>query len=196
MFGGSEVGRQGCGGALVSDRYVVTAAHCTDGQTADDIKILIGDTTLALTNEATSFVHNVATIKQHPEYGTSGTNNDISVLELEFPISLTAYPNIKPICLPSQDSTYAGTSATVSGWGTVQSGGNLNTHLHEVGVTVFGDGNCGAMDAYMTEDMLCAGLKEGGKDVCQGDSGGPLFTADPANNNSQTLIDNILMKNV
>merc|ERR1719483_810222 len=179
---------QGCGGALVSDRYVITAAHCTDGSSAADLKVVVGDTSLAMSNEATSFIINVKTIKQHPDYGTAGTNNDISVLELETPVDLMAYPNIKPVCLPAQGDTFADTTATVSGWGTVSSGGNLNTHLHEVAVTVFGDGNCGSMDQYMTPDMMCAGVKEGGKDACQGDSGGPLLTADPANFESQTLI--------
>lgn len=176
-----------CGGTLVSDRYVITAAHCTAGKTAGDLEIRVGLTTFALPNEA-SFVYNVATIKQHPDFN-SCYDNDISVLELEFSISLTDFPNIKPICLPSQDATYAGKTATVSGWGTVEFGGNMNIHLHEVDVEVFAKGDCGArVEPWMTEDKICAGLKEGGKDACQGDSGGPLFTADPANNNSQTLI--------
>ena len=188
MLFGSSLLNQGCGGALVADRYVITAAHCTSGRAASDLKIAVGDTTFALAGEASSFIINVKTIKQHPDYSASNTQNDISILELEQPVDLTAYPNIKPICLPAQDTTYADREATVSGWGTLSSGGNLVAHLQEVDVTVFADGNCGMMDSYMTPDMMCAGVKEGGKDSCQGDSGGPLFTSDLANNNAQTLI--------
>ena len=187
----------------MADRYVVTAAHCTDGQQASGLKVVVGDiydifdfllkvavgdTTFALGNEATSFIVGVKTIKQHPDYNPSNTQNDISVLELDQALDLTAYPNIKPICLPSQDATFANNDATVSGWGTLSSGGDLVAHLQEVDVTVFADGDCGMMDSYMTSDMMCAGVKEGGKDSCQGDSGGPLFTTDPANNNAETLI--------
>ena len=40
----------------------------------------------------------------------------------------------------------------------------------------------------MTDDMMCAGVKAGGKDACQGDSGGPLIAADPAQGNRMTLV--------
>jgi secreted trypsin-like serine protease len=139
-------------------------------------------------NESTSFIVNVKTIKQHPNYDSSNIQNDISVLELETAVDLYSYPNIKPICLPAQGATFPNGQATVSGWGTLASGGSAPATLHEVDVTVFADGNCGEMNQYMTPDMLCAGVAEGGKDACQGDSGGPLFISDPANNNAQSLI--------
>ena len=179
---------QGCAGSLVSDRHVVTAAHCTDGKQASEIKVVIGDTNFALSTEAISFIRSIKTIKQHPGYASSTVTNDICVLELEEAVDLTRYPNIKPICLPAQGMTYANSDATVSGWGTLSFGGSLAAHLQEVDVTVFADGDCGAMNNYMTSDMICAGVREGGKDSCQGDSGGPLFTADAANNGAETLI--------
>ena len=172
----------------MADRYVITAAHCTHGQQASGLKVAVGDTTFALGNEASSFIVGVKTIKQHPDYNPSNTQNDISVLELDQALNLTAFPNIKPICLPSQGATFANNDATVSGWGTLSSGGHLAAHLQEVDVIVFADGDCGKMDSHMTSGMLCSGLKEGGKDSCQGDSGGPLFTPDPENNNAETLI--------
>ena len=86
---------------------MVTAAHCTDGQEASGLKVAVGDTTFALGNEAASLIVGVKTIKQHPDYAPSNTQNDISVLELDQALDLTVYPNIKPICLPNQDATFA-----------------------------------------------------------------------------------------
>ena len=165
----------------------MTAAHCTDGLSPADLMIRVGDTTLAEEWEATSFTYGVAAIKNHPNYDTSTLANDIAVVELDSDVPLDMYPHIKPACLPEAGALFPG-SAVVSGWGTVSSGGNTNSWLHEVNLTVFADGNCGSMNSVMTDDMLCAGLMEGGKDACQGDSGGPLVASDPANNHSQTLI--------
>jgi len=175
---GACLDSQFCGGSLVSDRYVITAAHCTAGRS--NIKVRVGDTNLALDNEATAFTINVKTIKQHPDYRFP--INDISVLELETPVDLTAYPNIKPICLPAQGATYANTEASVSGWGTLRYGWNRATHLNEVAANVFSDDDCG-----MSADILCALDKDGGT-ACHDDSGGPLSTQDSANNNAETLI--------
>ena len=143
LLSGGTARTQGCGAALVSDRYVVTAAHCTAGRQASDLKVLVGDTQLAVLNETTSFIINVKTIKQHPDYNSSTTENDISVLELEETVDLTSHPHIKPICLPAQDTTYANRAATVAGWGTFSSGGSLASHLQEVQVTVFISMNSG-----------------------------------------------------
>ena len=136
----------------------------------------------------TSFVIDVANIRQHEDYDSQATRNDISILELAQPVNLTANPNIKPVCLPSRYKTYGDQSAVVSGWGTVGSGMSLNAHLHEVTVNIYEDGDCGDMTGYMSEDMICAGVKTGGKDSCQGDSGGPLFTTDSDNNGAATLV--------
>ena len=178
---------QGCGGTLVGDKYVVTAAHCTDGASPSSLYVQLGDTSLDTDFESVAFTVPVAAIKQHPDYDSSTTANDISVLELQTAISLTEYPNIKPACLPSQDAEFTG-DAIVSGWGTVGSGMHLNSWLHEVNVTVFADGNCGSMNSHMTPDMMCAGLMEGGKDACQGDSGGPLVASDPAMQGCMSLV--------
>ena len=130
----------------------------------------VGETTFALSNEATSFIVDVAKIANHPDYSSSSNANDISVLTLARPLDLTSHPNIKPACLPAAGATFSPSPATVSGWGTVASGLQAVVWLNKVEVQVFA--SCSeAGQAGTTEDMICAGVSQGGKDSCQGDSG-------------------------
>ena len=187
LFFGSELYRQQCGGSLVGTRYVITAAHCTARLSPGDLKIRVGDTNLAEEFEALAFTVDVKTIIQHPDFNNRTLQNDIAILEMSDSIALDIYPHIKPACLPDAGATFPG-AATVTGWGTVASGSFQNSWLHEADLTVFPDGDCGVMNSVMTEDMMCAGLKEGGKDSCQGDSGGPLVAVDPANYHALSLV--------
>merc|ERR1712121_120874 len=177
-------------GTLVSDRYVITAAHCTANLSPSQINILIGDTNLAVANDTTRFISSLSEIRQHPQYNPSNLENDISVLVLSSPIDLYSYPNIKPACLPTTETVddLIGENAVVSGWGTVGSGLHQNSHLHEVTVKVLGKSNCGSHTSGMTPDMFCAGLLEGGKDSCQGDSGGPLVAKNENDNNGAATL--------
>merc|ERR1711973_556047 len=172
LFYDPELYNQGCGGTIVGDKYIVTAAHCTDGATKNDLFVRVGDTILGTDFEAEAFTYDVCEIIQHPGFSWSNFTNDISILRLCDIIPLDVYPNIKPACLPSFE--YSG-PGIVSGWGTVYSGGHLMSWLQDVDVYVFPNVDCGLMSDYMDYSMLCAGYMDGGKDACQGDSGGPLI---------------------
>ena len=135
------------------------------------MRVLIGDTNLAVANDTHRIKARVAEIRQHPNYNSGNLDNDIAVLVLEEAVDLYAHPNIKPACLPDTETVEAdliGEQAVVSGWGTVGSGEHLNGHLHEVTVEVYGKSNCGVHTWSMTDSMMCAGLMQGGKDSCQG----------------------------
>merc|ERR1739838_121790 len=96
------------------------------------------------------------------------------LLKLSSPVTFTDY--ISPICLAAMNSTfYDGTMSWVTGWGTEGSGVPLASpqNLQEVDVPIVGNNQCGC-SYTITDNMICAGTKEGGKDSCQGDSGGPL----------------------
>ena len=187
MLGGTELSNQGCGGALVGDKYVVTAAHCIALASFDasKIKVRVGDTSLDEEFEANSFTVDVKSFTNHPNFDVSTYLNDISVLELAEAVSLTEYPNIKPICLPEKNALFPG-EATLAGWGLDPS--FMVSYLNDVDLTVFPDGNCGPLSQYMTPEMICAGDQTGGKDGCDGDSGGPLVATDPERNNSMSLV--------
>lgn len=84
---------------------------------------------------------------------------------------------ITPVGLPKQNEDIkAGTMCFATGWGTTSEGGSTSSTLRAVGVPIVSQSAC--QESYgeddITDRMICAGLKDGGKDSCQGDSGGPL----------------------
>ena len=151
LFDSANTNSQGCGGTLIGDRHVITAAHCTAGQSRNSIKVLIGDTTLGVANDTTRFIRTVSEIRQHSNYSSQNTQNDIAILVLSSPVDLNAHPNIKPACLPRTEtkSDLFGRRAVVSGWGTLASSGAQTSHLHEVTVKVLSD--CGRASSGKTD---------------------------------------------
>uniref|UniRef100_A0A4W5MFF3 Peptidase S1 domain-containing protein n=1 Tax=Hucho hucho TaxID=62062 RepID=A0A4W5MFF3_9TELE len=113
----------------------------------------------------------------HPAYDGSTHDNDIALLRLSSPVNFTDY--IFPICLAASDSVFhKGTESWVTGWGNANEGDPLPPPqtLQEVEVPVVGNTQCDCLNGVgsITDNMLCAGALEGGKDSCQGDSGGPM----------------------
>ena len=102
---------------------------------------------------------------------TSG--HDFSILTLSTPIQFRR--EVSPVCLPNQpETTYEGAVSTVSGWGTLESGGSQPDKLMEVNVTVITNAECNtAYAGAITDSMICA--RDDGKDSCQGDSGGRTY---------------------
>lgn len=125
-------------------------------------------------------VMQVVAIHQHKQYSPSNIDYDYSILELgeNIPFDET----MQPIALPAQDEDVKdGTILEVSGWGNTQSATESNRVLREARVPKVNDEDCDeAYSGYggITDRMICAGYKEGGKDACQGDSGGPLVAGD------------------
>ena len=139
---------------------MVTAAHCTDTASPGDVFVTVGNTILGTKFESKSFIIDVEAVINHPDYNDQTTENDISILRLAEKVDLYKYPHIKPACLPSYP--YSG-PGVVSGWGTVSSGGLMQSHLRDVEVDIYPQGDCGDYPpGDITPDMICAGYPEGG----------------------------------
>ncbi|KAF0288013.1 Trypsin-7 [Amphibalanus amphitrite] len=168
--------RTWCGGTVINNRYVLTAAHCTAGQSASGIQVLLREHRIGTSDGEMRF--SVAQIIDHPSYtSASGSGYDFSLLKLSTTIDFSSLSNrVAPACLPT-GGEFSNVNAIVSGWGTTSSGGSQATVLREVTVQTMTNDQCRrAYGSTINSSMLCAGVEAGGKDSCQGDSGGPLVT--------------------
>ena len=163
---------QFCSGVLIDKSWVLTAAHCVQGMSAQGIQVAVGAWDLtAFTGSRTP----VRSIRIHPQFSSTSLYNDIALVELSVPSS------IQPITLFSGESvdntppSLLGKLVTVLGWGVADSTTSwyYPEILRQVSLPVVADSTCN--DIYINPvlpSQFCAGYWEG-KDACEGDSGGP-----------------------
>jgi len=167
-----------CGGTLIRDNVVVTAAHCVNTD-ANRYEVRIGDHNVVRgKNGPKEETVGISKIYRHENYKSNPPQNDIALLILNKKVKIGG--QVQTACLPS-NPVDVDAKCYATGWGTLKEGGrNQPDILQEVELPLLTNGDCKKGNGNsITDDMICAGFEEGGKDACQGDSGGPLVCRIP-----------------
>ncbi|KAM3872970.1 trypsin-1 [Diretmus argenteus] len=156
-----------CGGSLVNENWVVSAAHCYKSR----VEVRMGEHNIRVTEGHEQFISSSRVIR-HPKYSSYNINNDFMLIKLSKPATLNAY--VQPVALPTRCAP-DGTMCKVTGWGNTMSSTADKNKLQCLDIPILSHADCNnAYPGMITNTMFCAGYLEGGKDSCQGDSGGPF----------------------
>ncbi|CAK1551976.1 unnamed protein product [Leptosia nina] len=163
-----------CGGSILNERNVLTAAHCLTGM--QEVFVRAGSTE----SDSGGTQYSTKTFFQHPMYDSTTSDYDVGLVKLRKRINIDG-KNTKKVTLVARNTAIpAGQNVTVTGWGATSENGPTSENLMAVQVPVVSNDDCRKTygTRAITDRMFCAGTPEGGKDSCQGDSGGPVvFTS-------------------
>ena len=172
-----------CDGSLIHEDIILTAAHC-DEIVGDNIFIGAYSMSDPLAVVADGEQQQIMTRVLHPDYNPDTIENNLMVLKIDSPSS------IQPVKLNTDPTNpNDGKDVVGIGFGDIdpepgESDVEFPKVLQKVTMPIVAYNQCAQdyeaiqdlTDIVIVEDtMLCAGVKEGGKDTCQGDSGGPLL---------------------
>ncbi|XP_017036146.1 trypsin eta isoform X2 [Drosophila kikkawai] len=166
-----------CGGVVISQRLVVTAAHCcynsdtSKYRTAGEYFLVMGSSNLR-SSTANTQEYYVQQLIIHPDYNHKTLTNDIALMFINGYIPWNS-PTVRALALNS-GMVSTGTVCIISGWGVLYSGGYSSNSLQAASVPIVSYESCRSAYEIVPISQVCAGYAKGGVDACQGDSGGPL----------------------
>ncbi|KAL4240876.1 hypothetical protein ACF0H5_001661 [Mactra antiquata] len=175
----TEVGVQVCGGSILNNQFILSAAHCFEDAISQNPlrwQVYVGKHHLDR-KDSTEALHHVKQIFMHPAYDNITLENDIALLRLEEPIIYNE--RVKPICVPPTRYRVVPINypCYTTGWGDTRGTGNRLV-LNQAMMPIISGYFCSRNDWYGSRFIagltFCAGYMDGSKDACTGDSGGPF----------------------
>ncbi|XP_039600572.1 coagulation factor X [Polypterus senegalus] len=165
-----------CGGTILSETIVLTAAHCMNQSRSFIVVVGEHDTSK---DEGRESKHRVERVIAHNKYVPQTYDNDIALLKLKDKITFNKY--VIPACLPDKEFSEKVLMkegyGQISGFGRIHERGRQSTVLQQLSVPYVDRQVCMESSQFkITVNMFCSGYEEEGKDACQGDSGGPHVT--------------------
>ncbi|KAF7283055.1 hypothetical protein GWI33_001510 [Rhynchophorus ferrugineus] len=169
-----------CGSTIISNKFVISAAHCTYNHDPRSLLVLVGEHNVdAGADTDYTALYNVIAYEMHPRYNPSNQANDIAIIQTD---RINFNDNVGPICLPFRYTydTFQEEKVTMLGWGQLEFSGMVSSTLQEVSVDVISNVECGERQSEaVNSNEICTYTE--GKDSCQSDSGGPLLWQNQGN---------------
>jgi len=174
---------QHCGGTIISNQWILSAAHCFSMDTEKtNYRVQLGVFNKTNNDEPGEQHREVAELMLHPKWDEEELLYDIVLLKLENPVQFSDH--ISPICLPATQGEKLpepGTSVFMTGWGLTEKNSDSQT-LKQANSVLKSDEECKKDNSQFNSDMmLCEGSKRRDQSTCSGDSGGPIVFQDPQN---------------